>query len=178
MTDKNEKRILRIIRYSPSAFIFIITILVAYLINNEYEKNLEEEIKQIRSDFMQEQKQRIELATRGLEHFLKQREEQKQSELRLKLKEQVKNAHDIATSIYEKNKHTESKEQIVKHIKDVLEKIRFLDNRGYLFIYDMQGNTILNAAFPKLNNKNLWTYRDAKGTLIFQEMTKIMGKKR
>jgi signal transduction histidine kinase len=43
-----------------------------------------------------------------------------------------------------------------------------------MFIYELSGKNILNTEYPKFEGQNLWDYKDAKGTLILQEMNKIL----
>lgn len=46
-----------------------------------------------------------------------------------------------------------------------------------MFIYTMDGTNILNAQFPEIEDKSHWEYKDFKGTLLIQEMNKILSQK-
>ncbi|AXH11168.1 cache domain-containing protein [Halarcobacter bivalviorum] len=172
MTDKNEKRILSIIRYSSTIFIFVISLVIAYFINIEHKKNIKEEKDQIEKEFVLEERKRVEFITKKAYELLEKKDESKKELLKAKIRNHVLNAYKITMSIYENNKNTKSKEEITKLIKDALRDIRFLNGRGYFFIYKMDGTNVLNAAFPKLEGKSLWHYQDSKGVSLLQEMNK------
>jgi signal transduction histidine kinase len=95
------------------------------------------------------------------------------------LKEEINQAHQIASQIYlnNVNKPDYSKEKTLKLIKESLREIKFNIYNDYIFIYEMTGKVILNTKFPDLENKNLWNYKDEEGTLIVQEMNKILQDK-
>ena len=174
MIDKNENRILTIIKYSPTIVIIITTIFVAYFINNEHKKNIEQEKKRIEKEFVTEERKKAESTTAKAYLYLLKKDKKKKEKLKEKLKNNIYNAHNIAMSIYKSNKQTKSKEEIIKLIKDTLREIRFLNGRGYFFIYTLDGVNILNSAFPSLEGKNLWNYQDAKGTYISHEISKSL----
>ncbi|WP_419774259.1 cache domain-containing protein [Halarcobacter sp.] len=177
MIDKNENRILNIIKYSPIIFIFLIAIFIGYFIKVEHDQNIKSEKEQIQKDFVEQERERVEFITNKAYDFIKKKDKSKTKILKQTLKSHVTNAHSIAMSIYENNKATKSKEEITKLIKEALREIRFLDGRGYFFIYKMNGVNILNSAFPKLEGKDLWHYVDAKGTFLLQEMNKRLKEK-
>ena len=49
---------------------------------------------------------------------------------------------------------------LTKMIKDALRMMRFNNNRGYYFIFDMYGNNILQPILPRFENTNLLNYKD------------------
>ncbi|XPV52791.1 MAG: cache domain-containing protein [Halarcobacter ebronensis] len=177
MIDKNENRILNIIKYSPIIFIFLIAIFIGYFIKVEHEQNIKSEKEQIQKDFVEQERERVEFITKKAYEFIEEKDKSKTKILKQTLKSHVTNAHSVAMSIYENNKATKSKEEITKLIKEALREIRFLNGRGYFFIYKMNGVNILNSAFPKLEGKDLWHYVDAKGTFLLQEMNKRLKEK-
>ena len=106
--------------------------------------------------------------------FLYEKKEQIKN-LKKELQNQVNNAHNIAYSLYKNNKDKLTREEIISLIKDALREIRFNENRGYFFIYDISsGMNILHPIKPNLENKDLWSYQDTKGTYLLQEMNKIL----
>ncbi|RXJ91757.1 hypothetical protein CRV01_01310 [Arcobacter sp. CECT 8983] len=176
MIDKNENRILNIIKYSPIVFILFCSIFIGYFIKIEHTKNIKAEKEQLQKSFVEQERSRVEFITKKAYELIAKKDKTKTEILRTKLKNHVTNAYNIAMSIYENNKNTKSKEEITKLIKDALRQIRFLSGRGYFFIFSMKGTSILNASFPKIEGKDLWEYQDAKGTFLLKEMSAILKK--
>ncbi|NVJ53140.1 MAG: cache domain-containing protein [Campylobacteraceae bacterium] len=176
MIDKNENRILNIIKYSPIIFILFCSVFIGYFIKTEHTKNIKSEKEQVQKNFVEQERARVEFITKKAYEFIVKKDKSKTKTLRNKLKNHVINAHNIAMSIYENNKKTKTKQEITKLIKDALREIRFLNGRGYFFIFSMEGKSILNASFPKIEGKDLWEYQDAKGTFLLQEMNELMKK--
>lgn len=173
----SEKEIILIIRYLPVSLILLISSLLTYFlytqnINHFHEVNqkLEEKYISLNKDLTKFQIDKIK------SNILYEKKEQIKK-LKKELKNQVDNAYNIANSIYQNNKDELSKQNIISLIKDALRDIRFNENRGYFFIYDINtGVNILHPIKKNLENKNLWTYQDTKGTYLLQEMNKILKK--
>jgi len=49
----------------------------------------------------------------------------------------------------------------------------FLDT--YVFVIDMHGRALVDPAFPSLEERNLWEFRDAVGHLVVQDMTRRLA---
>jgi PAS domain S-box-containing protein len=178
MRNNNENKFINIIRYGPPIFIIIVALCTYLFVSYEHHKNLEDEKNRIKSEYLQDEKKRIQsLIDNTTYTYINNAQTVTKERLKQKIKRQIYNAHDIATNIYSKYKDTKTKEEISMLIKHALEKIRFLNGRGYFFIYTLKGRSILNAGFPQLEGRDLWNYKDAKGTLLTQEMHKILQRK-
>lgn len=59
--------------------------------------------------------------------------------------------------------------------KDPAERFMFKDS--YIFVLDMEGNVLVNAAFPNLEGRNLITMKDAKGKEPIREMIEVVREK-
>ncbi len=99
--------------------------------------------------------------------------------LKKSLKEEMNKVYSIAKVIYEKNKEIKSSEEIKKLIKDAIRVIKFNDGRGgYFFIHDKSkfANT-MHPIMPRLENKNSYNVKDAKGKFIIREMHALLREK-
>lgn len=101
------------------------------------------------------------------------RQSQTESELMQQAQQRVHEAHEIANSIY-LNNPTKSKSEITKMISDALKPIRFYNNRGYFFIFQMDGINVMHALKPHLEGKSAWNAVDIKGTYILREHIKLI----
>lgn len=106
---------------------------------------------------------------------------EKNTEKRLKenLKNRVDEAFQIVENIYQRNKGRYTEQQILNLIKDSLRPIRFNNNRGYYFIDNIKGYSIMNASSPESEGKNILNTQDAKGDYFIKreiEIAKKQGK--
>ena len=169
----NERKILYIIKYLPVFFTLLISgMLTFHLYFQNIEKFKKEEIN-LENEYIKINKETIKYQIKKIKQNILDEKSKQRIKLKNQLKEQVTNAYKIAFSIY-KNNPDKSKEEITKLIKDALRDIRFNDGRGYLFIFSLSGRNILHPIDTELEDKNLWNYKDAKGTYLIQRMNEIL----
>lgn len=137
-------------------------------------KNIEQEKAYIEKQYIQEQKEYIKSDLERVYTFINDKRLDAMENLKKQLKHRIENTYSIIHSIYQYNKNQKSEEDILKEIKNALRYLRFADGKGYFFIYSLDGEVILNPLFPKLEGKNLWNYKDSKGTFILKDMNSIL----
>jgi len=90
------------------------------------------------------------------------------------VKNEVENAWAVANSIYLFCKSRGcSRKDMVSLIKRALSKVQFLDGKGYVFIDSVKGNVILNPIYPQFEGKNVWNWRDLKGTYVHRKFEEV-----
>jgi len=174
MNFKNEKRILNIIKYSPPIFIITMGFLIVFLLYIDNQNTIKKEKVNIENSFIENNKKIIQNQIDILYNYIITQKENTETKLKNNLKENVDIAHQIATSIYENNQD-KTEQEVQKLIKDALRKIRFNDGRGYFFIHDKHvfANT-MHPIMPRLEGKNSYNVKDAKGTYIIREMHNLL----
>lgn len=177
MIELDEKKLIRVIKYTPPILILFLSIIVSFYIYNEHSSNIEAEKQTINTFHLNEEKQNSKNWVDTIHQYLSDLKKGSKEELKYDLKNHVLTAYGVVYRIYNKYKDVKAKEEIVDIIKTTLRTIRFNDGRGYLFIYELKGKNILNGDFPELEGKNLWNYKDAKGVFLLQEMYEILQKK-
>lgn len=171
----NEKEILRIIKYLPVALILIISSLLTYFLYNQNINQFHSENQKLEEKYISLNKDLTKFQIEKIKSNILYEKKEQIKNLKKELQNQVNNAHNIAYSLYTNNKDKLAREEIISLIKDALREIRFNENRGYFFIYDISsGRNILHPIKPNLENKDLWSYQDTKGTYLLQEMNKIL----
>ena len=93
----------------------------------------------------------------------------------------VKKVIEIGTSIisyYEKEVAASkiSTEDAQKQALDELASVRYGDN-DYFWVNDMQSRIIMHGAKPQLNGKDMSSFKDPSGKIIFNEFVKIASDK-
>ncbi len=92
-------------------------------------------------------------------------------------KVRVYEAYNIALSIYNLNKKR-PKEEIKKMIKDALVNIRFLDGRGYFYIYSFDYECILLPVNRSMEGSNFYYFKEGKGKYLTREIIKSLQNKK
>lgn len=177
--NSNETYILNIIRYLPIILVLILCLFISAFIIKEKKDLLKEEIKNHKSEFLQKNKTKIKKdVNRIYSRILIDKKEELDIAKKL-IRREIIQAYSIIENIYNTNikKENYSKQETLEDIKTALRNIKFLGGNGYLFVYEIDGLNILNSEFPSIEGKNLWNYKDSKGTLLLQEMKKILNVK-
>lgn len=175
MLYKSEKRILNLMKIGPF-FVILFSLLITLLIIENNNQLFEEEIKHIKESSIKEKKELIQREVQRLFTFISNEKKSTINRIKINNKTRVREAHTIAISIFERNKH-KSKKEIIKLIKDALRNIRFNKGRGYFFVFELNGTNILHPILPHLEGKNLWDFKDVKGNYIVRELSTITKNK-
>lgn len=92
--------------------------------------------------------------------------------LKEEAKHQVDKAYSIALSLFNNLQSVLPEEEIKSAIKEALRHIRFFSDRGYLFIDEADGTSVLLPPFPQLEGKSLYSQVDDKGVIHIQNIIK------
>ena len=125
----------------------------------EYE-NFKTASRKMRSDYVEQQKEKVKSEVMKVIHTIQYERSRAEDRLKTKIKARVDQAYSMVDFIWKKYRHSETKAQITRRIKDALRPVRFWNERGYYFILNMEGTEVLNSAFPELEGKNLSHSRD------------------
>ena len=173
MIFQNEKQLLRIIKYVPTFFLIVISLLILSFLYIENIKTFDEQKNEIQSNYILKSKEQIKERVNQTHNYILRMQKSTEKKLKKSLKDEMQRVYSIASTIYENNKNTKSEEEIKKLIKDVIRPIRFNNGRGYFFIHDKDtySNT-MHPIMPDLEGKNSYNVKDAKGKYIIRQMHK------
>jgi signal transduction histidine kinase len=175
--NTNEQQILKIIKYTPSIFLFILSVLITLFFYFEQKTNFLEEKKKIQNNYIIQNKSIINQEVNRVYDFIKQLEKTTEIELKESIKNRVYEAHTIATSIYNKYKDVKPKEEIFEIIKTSLNDIRYNEGRGYFFIDSNKGVKLLQPPSKEMEGKIFYDFTDAKGYKFMHDIVKIIDEK-
>lgn len=176
MLKNNEEKILNLIKLSPLSIV-LISIIVLYTIFINNNKILEQQIKQIEEQSIIEKKSIIKREVEIIYNYIENELQQTKLNIKQNTKNRVNEAISIIKSIYRNNPNKDENE-IKKLIIDVLRDIRFNGKRGYFFINDIKGKSIMHPISPELENKSLWNIQDKSGIFPVRESIKVLLKKK
>jgi signal transduction histidine kinase len=175
--NNKEQQILKIIKYTPSAFILISSIIVTLFFYFENKKTFLKEKENIEKNYILENKTIAQHEVNRVYDFIKHLQKTTEDELKESIKNRVYEAHTIATAIYEKYKNEKSKEEILDIIKTTLNDFRYNQGRGYFFIDNIKGEKVLQPPNKALEGKSLLNYKDAHGYQFMQSIVKTIADK-
>jgi PAS domain S-box-containing protein len=132
------------------------------------------EAKVIRSEYVESQKNMLKYQVTNVVNDIKNLREESQKEFRRTIMEQVNQAHQIASNIYQQNHDSKKLPEIEKMIKDALRPMRFNNGRGYYFAVSMDGIEQLYPVRPEFEGKNLIGLQDSKGSFVIQDEIKTI----
>ena len=177
MTTKKEEQILKIIKFAPMIFIFIVSILITFFIYLENKKTFLEDKKEIEKQFIVDNKRVIQEEVSRVYDYISYLQTNTELQLKEKIKSRVYEAHAIATSIFNKYKDIRTKEEILENIKTALSDIRFNDGRGYFFMDDRNGVKIFHPVDTSIEGKNFTNFTDVKGYKLFETIIQTIKDK-
>lgn len=169
----NDKKLVFLIRYVPTLVVALFAFVSMLVFINDSTEKAQQSIAALRTQMLDHQKQMIADQVGEVLDQIAFRQTQTVDELMSQAKSRVYEAHDIAQSIY-LNNPTKPKAEIRKMISDALRPIRFYNQRGYFFIFQMDGTNVMHALKPQLEGKSAWGAKDIKGTFILQEHIKLI----
>ena len=177
MIYKNEKQLLNIIKFTPPIVIITISIIITFLLYLEKQHELKKERISIENQYTKENKELVQKDIENLYNFIIRTQETTEEELRKTIKERVNEANNISYRIYNENKDTKTKNEIIKMIKDALVDIRFNDGRGYIFIYTFDYECILLPINRKNEGASVRDFQDSNGMFLGREIVNSLQHK-
>ncbi len=96
-------------------------------------------------------------------------------EVRDELVKQTNFLFSILESEYERNKSSMSDEALKDRLKSIVNATRY-GKSGYFWINDFDAVVLLHPINPKLNNQNMYSYKDPNGKQIFKEFADLAKK--
>ncbi|WP_072682024.1 cache domain-containing protein [Arcobacter sp. LA11] len=178
---KNENTILNIIKFGPIFFVIILSFLITQIFLNEKRKSFLHEVQLIENSYLDNNKKRVKNEIERVYNLIKSEKEKAEELLRIKLKERVYEAHQIATNIYNNEmkyvEHLHSKEDIFQIIKIALGGIIYNEGRGYFFISDENGTNLLQPLNKELEGKNFSEFTDINGNRFAKKFIDVIKNK-
>ena len=166
MIYKNESQLLNIIKFTPPIFIITISIIITLFLYLETQNELEKEKVSIQNEYLEKNTELVKKDVENLYEFIIKTQEKTEEKLKKSIKDRVLEANNIAYRIYNENKDTKTKDEIIKMIKDALVDVRFNDGRGYIFIYTFDYECILLPVNRKNEGLSVRDFQDSNGMYL------------
>ncbi|WP_290698603.1 cache domain-containing protein [Amphritea sp.] len=112
------------------------------------------------------------LAASGYAEAKYQRAEQV---LMARAQDEVLQALEVMEGIYQQNKNIISEAQLKQIMLESLRGVRFFNGRGYYFVGDSQGQSLLLPTQPELEGTSLIDLKDDKGNYFVRRFTQVIA---
>ena len=155
-------------------FTAFISTFFAFVLNTYFEyRNFQEENEKMKIDFIEQKKSELKREVSKVFDYLAFQESNIERKSRKKLTSRVRNAHEIATKIYNDNKNIKSENEIKYLIVTALQNISY-DDKAYFFINSNKGRAILYDKKSSLDlYKDVWNLQDIKGNYLIRRQSNI-----
>jgi signal transduction histidine kinase len=177
MTYKNEKSLINIIKYTPLIFIISLSLIISLFLYFEKQNELEKQKESIKNEFLKRNQEYVKNEVENLYDLILRTQAKTEEKLKQSIKERVYEANNIAMRIYNENKDTKSKNEIIKMIKDAIVDIRFNDGRGYIFIYNFDYECILLPINRAIEGSSVYNFQDSNGMYLGREIVNSLKDK-
>jgi diguanylate cyclase (GGDEF)-like protein len=167
--------LIRLIKIIPPIIVIAFSVLVSFIVITDNKVKLENNISTFHKNFIDTEKEAIKAQINQLYQQISYEKSNTVATLKKDIKERIYQAHNIATTIYQKNKHL-PEAQVTQLITDALRSIRFNEGRGYYFIYKTTGNNVMHPVVPTIEGTSQWDFQDTRGNYIVRDMGEIAEK--
>ena len=175
MLNRDEIKILRTVKLAP-LFILVLSLIAIIFIFKHNNSHFNDEVERIRAASIFERTMLIKNEVLKVHSLIESEKSQSIQKIRTHLQERVREAHTIASSIFRSNQD-KSTDEIKLLITDALRDIRFNNGRGYFFVYQNDGLSVMHPISPHLQNTNLWGFKDIKGSYVIRNLSNIAKNK-
>jgi len=169
----HDEKLLRLIKIIPPIIVTAFACLTIFIVINHNKAQLDSDIQSLKQDFIASEKELIKAQVEQLVQQITFERNSTETILKNNIKEQIYQAHSIATNIYENNKHKPEIE-VTKLITDALRTVRFNEGRGYFFIYKTNGLSIMHPVIPQMEGTSKANFQDVRGNYIVSDLGQLV----
>jgi PAS domain S-box-containing protein len=132
-------------------------------------RKLKQELAAEEEQFRQTKNIELETEIRSAIDYIEYNRSNAQARMKLELQVRVDEAWRIAENIYKENAGKKSRVEIEKMIKDAIRPIRFANERGDVFIYNLSGVSVLLPRSPDKEGTNSINHQDNTGNFVVKK---------
>ena len=156
-------------------FLLISTIFIGLSVYDSYLK-FKDNSQNIKSNHIDYVKEKLKWEVKHYIGLINNTKNRAVDEYKSRVVSRVNEAHSLTTGLYNSYKDIKSEEEIKKIIIETLRNIRFENQNGYYFIFDLDGIERLFADRPELEGKNMLQIHNQDNIYVVKEMIKLAKK--
>jgi len=167
MLDINDRKLVWFIKYLPISIIVASAIILNAVMVVGINHKVRALVDLVKTDYISAQKSIVEAQVLQVSQQVEHIQEVVSQEVKKKLKLRMDRAYTIAQNIYSSNQHL-SESNLKLLIINELRRLRYDDGRGYIYLYDMDGNSVMHPILPENENTNQINMMDSRGNAIIR----------
>ncbi|WP_428037024.1 cache domain-containing protein [Amphritea sp.] len=135
-----------------------------------YRTNLEK----LQTSFQLQTNRRLQTEVANAVRFIDSRYRRAEQIIMARSQNEVTQALAVMESLYQQNRDRLPEDELKKQLVDALREIRFFNGRGYLFVGDETGKSILLPPFPELEGTSMADLKDDRGTYFVRRFLQVI----
>ncbi len=135
----HENNLLHLIAFGPLIFIPSVVLLISFLVVSLQKENFERNLANLKKNLLNERRIAVRTKVHSAVDLITYQKSIIKQDLMSRVKTRVKDAHKIATAIYEKYKDSKSKAQIQDIIVTTLRSLEWNGGESFIWILDFEG---------------------------------------
>ncbi len=139
------------------------------------QKETKQSLKNYESTLINIEKERLKEKVNSLIQFINYYDGKSSDKIKADVQNIVSVTVNVANNIYRKYKDIKSSDEIKQMIVAALDKMKFEGDIGYLFIVNLNGDTIVHVD-KKMQGTNIIDIQDIYGKYIIKEFNKVLKK--
>jgi two-component system, cell cycle sensor histidine kinase and response regulator CckA len=163
----------RIILYSLLTTILSIGLLGFFWIQSEYSEFLQE-TRAMQAAYINSYQDLLKTEVNTALSYIEYQKMRIEPRLRNSIQDRVNEAHAIALNIFHRYRGKRTPAEMKEMVKEALRPIRFNEDRGYYFAFNLQGIEELFADRPVMEGKNMLPVQGAQGEYVVRDMLEIV----
>ena len=175
LIQEDEKKLLLSIKIIPLIVFLLMAITATSVVLYIQKTNFNNEIDKVKNRYLTNEKEYLKQEIFKIRNNIINEKKLTEETLKTNIKGKVNQAYSIINNIYNQNQN-KSENEIINIVKDALRDIRFNDNRGYYFLYKMDGTNLLLPPRRDLEGQNFINFKDAKGKYTIRDMRDLTRK--
>lgn len=169
-----DKSISKVFLVSLLAISLLLIFILGIFWVQQARDKFKQESQKIQEDFVETQEKILQHETQTLINYIDNERILRRNKLKQDISSRVKEAHSIATNIYNSCKNDHSEEQIKKLIKDALRTVHFTNDCGFFYINSLNGVIEMDSEKPEWEGKSKLRVKDVYGIPIVKNEIKIV----
>ncbi|SMF69541.1 PAS domain S-box-containing protein/diguanylate cyclase (GGDEF) domain-containing protein [Azospirillum oryzae] len=146
--SSDEARLYRLQFLASMALVSALVLGLGFYFVWQHWADLEHDLRQSETRYLQEQRQALMQEVENAQSYLAYMRSRVEPLLKDHLRTQVNEAYAIARSVHDRERNILPEAAVKESIKQTLRPLRFSGGRGYYFIHDMTGNSVLMPVDP------------------------------
>jgi diguanylate cyclase (GGDEF)-like protein len=174
-----EKNLINIISFAPIVILPLMTIVLTIMLYRIHNDDLDKTIKKLETTLIESEKKSIEIKVNSIVDLIEYQNSIIVDSLKLRVKDRVDTAMEIANSLYENYKGKKSKEEIQNIIITTLRPLIWNSGESFIWILDHKGKFYLAPQYLKEKEGTyIIDFQDATGRYIIKEEIEIVKTKK